>query len=216
MAGYQLYGRRQTGVMAVQAALAEAGVAHDYVDTPRPTTPEDLAAFAVINPRLQVPVLIHPDGTVITEGPAILTHIADAHPAAGLIPPPGSSARARHDRWLAFFHANVYEAMLRELWGDRYTTDPGGAEAVQASATAYIHRHFQIFEGELGKGPFLFDQRFSVFDIYLWMLCFWMNEAWLLANCPRICRLWQEAAARPAMARVGEGHFGKVPFSAAH
>jgi glutathione S-transferase len=208
MAVYRLYGRRQTGAMAVQAALSEAGVPFDYIDMPRPHTPDEIAAFAVINPRLQVPVLVHPDGTVITEGPAILSHIADAHPSTGLAPAPGSPARARHDRWIAFFQANVYEAMLRELFGERYTTDPGGAESVQDAATAYIHRHFQIFEGELAKGPYLFDQRFTLFDIYLWMLCFWMNETWLVTNCPRITRLWREAQARPALARIGAAHFG--------
>lgn len=208
MKRYRLYGRSQTGVMAVQAAMAEMGLDHDYVAIARPRTPEETAALAAINPRLQVPVLIHPDGTVITEGPAILAHLADAHPGAGLIPAPGTSARARHDRWLAFFHANVYEAMLRELSGHRYTIDIAGAGAVQDAATAYIRRHFLIFEDEIGENPFLTGTRLTVFDIYLWMLCYWIDKGWLEANCPRITRLWRLAAARPALAAVGAAHFG--------
>lgn len=205
---YKLYGRRQTGVMAIEAALAEAGVAYDFIEAPRPQGPEDVAAFAAINPRLQVPVLIHPDGTVITEGPAILIHIADSHPSARLAPPPGSSARARHDRWLAFFQANVYEGMLRELFPDRYTTDPQGAAGVQQAATAYVRRHLQLFEAELGTGPYLGGATISVFDIYLWMLCYWIDAAWLADRCPNVVRLWATATARPALGAVGRRHFG--------
>lgn len=207
MAQYLLYGRRQTGVMAVQALMAEGGISHVYHDVPNPRTSEEIAAFAKINPRLQVPVLVHPDGTVITEGPAILAHLADAHPAQRLIPPPGTSARARHDRWVAFFHANVYEAILRELAPQRYTDAPESAEMVRSSATAYVRRHMQLFEAELGAGPFFAGAAMLVLDIYLWMLCYWIDTKWLEANCPRVTRLWHAAAARPALARIASEHF---------
>ena len=206
MTRYRLYGRNQTGIMAIEAALDEAGVPHDLIDTPRPVTEAEMAAFAAINPRLQVPVLIHPDGTVITEGPAILHHIADAFPSAQLAPTPGTPARARHDRWLAFFHANVYEAMLRELNPARYG-DTAAAPAVKSAATAYVRRHFEIFEAQLDQGPYLFGPVFTVFDIYLWMLCYWIDADWLAGNCPRIHALWTAARTRPILARIGQAHF---------
>ena len=135
--------------MAIEAALGLCGAAWTLIDTPRPKTDADRAALLAINPRGQVPILIHPDGTVITEGPAILLHLADAFPASGLAPAPGTSLRAWHDRWLAFFQANVYEGMLRELFPDRYTHDPAGGPAVAAAATDYVRRHFLIFETEV-------------------------------------------------------------------
>lgn len=95
MRPYRLFSRHQTGGMAIEAALDEAGVPYELVDVPRPVTPEQKAEFAKINPRLQVPVLLHPDGTVITEGPAILHHLGDAFPDAGLIPPSGSTSTGR-------------------------------------------------------------------------------------------------------------------------
>jgi glutathione S-transferase len=208
MEKYRLFGRRQTGSMAVEAALEEAKVDYDFIATPRPSTAEEIAAFARINPRLQVPVLVHPDGTVITEGPAILVHIADANSRSCLAPAPGSSARATLDRWLAFFHANVYEGMLREIFPDRYTNDPALAPATQAAATAYVRHHFLLLEGSLEDGPYLHGNLFTVFDIYLWMLCYWIDAAWLAANCPKIHRLWQTANARPVLASVAQRHFG--------
>lgn len=205
---YLLYGRKQTGVMAIQAALDEARVPYTYTTLAVPATEADKAAFARLNPCLQVPILIHPDGTIITEGPAILHHIADAFPAARLIPPPGTSLRARHDRWLGFFHANVYEAMLRELAPARYTDDRPSAPAVQSAATAYVRRHFALFEGALDNGPYLLGDALTVFDIYLWMLCFWVDRDWLARTCPRIARLWTTANARPALSRIAQTHFG--------
>ena len=209
--GYTLYGRRQTGAMAIEVALALTGTDWSLKDLPRPATSVERAALSKINPRGQVPVLIHPDGTVITEGPAILSHLADAFPAAGLAPAPGTSARAWHDRWLGFFHANVYEGMLRELAPGRYTTDTAGAPAVASAATDYVRRHFLIFEAEranrLAKG-LIAENSLSTLDIYLWMLCYWMDAAWLSANCPVIAAHWNRLCSLPALHPVAKSHFG--------
>ena len=209
--GYILYGRRQTGSMAVQAALDLVGAEWSLRLTPRPSTEAELAALQRVNPRAQVPILIHPDGTVITEGPAILLHLADAFPTANLAPAPGSSARAWHDRWLAFYQANVYEGMLRELFPDRYTQDPAGAPAVAASATTYVRRHFLIFEAEVAarpQRPFFCGSTPSVLDIYHWMLCFWLDADWLAANCPTLTAHWHRMRAIPALASIEAWHFG--------
>lgn len=205
---WRLYGGIQTGAMAVEAALAEAGIPFEIMDLDKDKGERSSAAFTAVNPRQQVPALVVPDGTVITEGPAILSHIADSHPAAGLIPAPGSSARARHDRWTAFFHANVYEGMLRELYPDRYVDDAAAAPAVARAATAYVQRHFVIFEQELGAGPYLLGENLQIFDIYLWMLCWWTDPDWLRAACPAIRRLKDAADTRPALAAVARRHFG--------
>jgi glutathione S-transferase len=206
--GYRLYGWRQTGSMAVEAALDVAGIAHDFVPVSRKTDENLGPAFTAINPRQQLPALVCPDGTVVTEGPAILSHLADAHPEAGLIPAPGSSARARHDRWMAFLHANVYEAMLRELRPANYTDDPAGAPAVKSAATAYVKRHFEILDGQLGPGPYLTGAGMQTFDIYLWMLTWWVDTDWLSGACPGLFRLREAAQAHPALAAVWVRHFG--------
>lgn len=209
--GYILYGRRQTGSMAIEAALGLCGADWTFRLTPRPTTEAELAALRSVNPRAQVPILIHPDGTIITEGPAILLHLADAFPAAGLAPAPGTSARAWHDRWLAFYQANVYEGMLRELFPDRYTTDAATAPAVATAATTYVRDHFLIFETEVAARPaqdFFCGPKPSVLDIYVWMLCFWMDADWLAANCPTLSAHWHRMRAIPTLSSIEPEHFG--------
>lgn len=209
--GYRLYGRRQTGSMAIEAALGFCPADWTLIDTPRPKTEAERTALLQINPRGQVPILVHPDGTVITEGPAILSHLAGAFPTANLAPAPGSSVRAWHDRWLAYHQANVYEGMLRELFPDRYTLDPAGGPAVAAAATDYVRRHFSIFEAELARRAdtaFLCGTGPSILDIYLWMLCFWIDASWLATTCPRLAAHWQRMRALPALIPVEKAHFG--------
>ncbi len=107
-----------------------------------------------------MPALCLADGTVVTEMPAILNHIADTHSQSGLAPPAGTSARAQADRWLAFAHANIYEGVLRYFYSARYTEDPAQADAVASSAKAYVLRHFALLDGGvIGKG-----RSFSVKD----------------------------------------------------
>lgn len=209
MTGYVLYAGRQTGSIAAEAALAEAGIGFDLIEVDRAAGEHMTAAFTAINPRQQVPVLVLPDGEVVTEGPAILAHVADARPAAGLAHPPGTAARARQDRWTAFLHANVYEAMLREIMPERYTDDPAGVAGVERAARASVRRHMAIIEGEIGEGPFLFGNRMTTADIYLWMLAHWVDGDWLAVKCPRILRLRDAATERPALAAVLARHGGE-------
>jgi len=205
---YTLYGFKLTGSCAIEAALAEAGVDHDFVAVNTKLGETRTEAFRRINPRQQVPVLTLPDGTTVTEGPAILTHIADAHPATGLSPPPGTSQRARHDRWLAFFHVNIYEGELRQLFPQRYVDDPACADASKRAADAYVERHFRIFEEEICEAPYFFGGTLTILDIYVWMLAQWMPMDWMKANCPRVAGLSEAVAGRPLIAPVHARHFG--------
>jgi glutathione S-transferase len=205
---YVLYGWRQTGSLAIEAAFAELGVDYDLVQVSRKTDENLTEAFRKINPRQQLPALRLPDGSIMTEGSAMLLHLADAHPHAKLAPPPGSSARAQHDRWLAYFQANIYEGELRKLFPKRYVSDEAAAPAVKAAAESYVERHYLIFESCFGEGPYVFGDGFSMIDIYVWMLAQWMPQEWLSRHCPKVKRLADTVAVRPAVAPVHAKHFG--------
>lgn len=204
---YKLYGWKLTGSMAIEAAFAEAGVAYDFVPVSRKTDENLTEEFRQINPRQQLPALMLPDGTYMSEGSAMLLHIADAFPAKRLAPAPGSSARAQHDRWLAYFHVNVYEGELRKLKPEQYAASPDCAESVRAAANAYVERHYRIYEGALGGGPYLFGEHFTMIDIYVWMLAQWMEPDWLNAHCPKVKRLSDTVMARPLIAPIQAAHF---------
>ncbi len=205
---YTLYGTLQTGTCAVQAALSEAGAEFEQVEISTRKGQHLTEEYRRINPRQQVPALRLPDGSVMTEGTAMLLHIADAFPAARLAPAPGTPARAQHDRWLIFFAVNVYEGELRKLFGDRYTADPAGAAAVQKAADEYVDRQYRIFEEALTRQPFILGEQFTVLDIYVWMLSQWMQDGWLAAHCPKIDALAKRVRNRPIIAPIHAANFG--------
>ena len=157
---------------------------------------------------LSLPALMLPDGSIMTESAAILLHIADAHPEAGLAPPPGTPTRAQHDRWLIFLAVNVYEGELRKLYGERYTADDDGKGNIEAAARAYVDRHYVIVEEALGDGPYVFGDDLSVLDIYLWTFAHWHDPAWLGTNCPKIARLVHTVRMRPKITPIHKENFG--------
>ena len=69
MPRYKLYGATHTSTCAVKAALTEAGVLFDEVEIATRKNQHKTEDYREINPRQQVPSLMLPDGSVVTEGP---------------------------------------------------------------------------------------------------------------------------------------------------
>ncbi len=203
--GYVIYGQPGFGSMVVEAAFAVAGAPYRLEETRKGPDGSYSAAFLALNPRGQVPALALPDGSVMTETTAILLHLADALPqgvsGASLAPPPGSAARAQHDRWLTFIQANIYEGILRTSYPERYVTDQAAAAAVKAAAQVYVMDHFRILEAVIA-GPYLFGAKICAVDLYLWMLVQWVDQAPLAAACPKVMALCATVAGRADMADV--------------
>ena len=205
---YKLYGWKLSGSLATEAALNEVGAKYEMVPINIREGEQHTKEYRRINPTGQVPSLELPDGSVMTEGAAILQHIADSHLESQLAPLPGSSDRAQHDRWLFFFAVNVYEGELRKLVPQDYVTTEDCIESVKITADSYVEKHYIIFEDALDKGPYLFGDTFTVLDIYVWMLAQWMPPEWLTQECPKINRLMECAKVRPKIAPVQKWHFG--------
>lgn len=199
---YTLYTFPGAGGVAIEAALADAGIAYrsKIVALEEPDT--DRTEFLDLNPRGQVPVLVLPDGSTLTESAAILLHLADAHPEADLAPPPGSPERAQMLRWLCFFAVNVYEGELRRHYAHRFTTAEDGADAVAAAAGEHVARHYALFEAALpDTGPYFLGERICILDYYVWMLSYWVGDrTWLVRDCPKVDALTRAVRERPAVA----------------
>jgi glutathione S-transferase len=204
---YRLYGWKLTGSLAIEAALSEAGAEFEIIPVNLKAGETQTEEFARLNPRRQLPVLTLPDGSSMSEGAAILLHIADAFPEARLAPSPGSPARAQHDRWLLFMAVNVYEGELRKLNPDRYTDDPASVDAVKSAAFNYVDRHYRLLNDAI-VGPYFLGETLSVLDIYVWMLAQWMAPDWLASECPEVKKLIEVVATRPKVAPVQTYHIG--------
>ena len=201
---YKLYNRLGSGGFVVEAALtlAEASFELELLDSvPNTPLPE---AFREINPWGQVPVLLLPDGTFMTESAAILIHLAAAHPEKALAPAPGTSAHAVFLRWMVFLSANVYEAVLRHGYPDRFTADPDGAPAVVEAADRRLAEGLRVVEDTLAPDGFLLGEAMSVADLYLAMLNAWHGAGKELPLCEA---LTHRVAAHPVVAPVWRRNF---------
>ncbi len=206
---YKLYWSRNTGAFAPQAMLEEIGAGYEKIVVDTHTDAHRTAAFLAVNPMGQIPALVLPDGTLLTESTAIVLQLGDRHPEAGLLPAIGSAERAALYRWLLFMSTNIYDAALRYYYSDRYTTDSNGADGVKAAAVRDMDRHWAILAAALTTGPYLLGDRFGAGDIYLTMLATWHpDRARLFAEQPSIKAVFDLAAARPAIAKVLAEHAG--------
>ncbi|MBW2390714.1 MAG: glutathione S-transferase family protein [Deltaproteobacteria bacterium] len=163
--------------------------------------------FLSVNPMGQIPALVLPDGTLMTETAAMLLQIVDRHPEAKLAPPAGSAERARFLRWLFYLASNVYPTNLRFYYPERHSTDPSAAEGIKAAAEAALDEQFKILNDALDPGPYLLGETFSAVDILLWMLIDWHPDTTrLFEQAPRLERIVELVQARPAIARTWREH----------
>lgn len=197
---YKLYWRERTGAFAPAAIMEELGIPYEglHLDKDGHTSPE----YRALNPMAQVPLLILPDGSAMTESGAISLYLAETKPESGLAPMPDDPIRPQFLRWLFFAQANIYETDLREAYPKRYTVDPVGAAAVKQAASERLDRLWDMTARAI-QGPFFFGDRFTLLDVYLAMLAGWHAEPpAMFVRQPKVGTLVEETVARPAIGEV--------------
>ena len=167
---YRLYNRPGSGGFVVEAALALAEAPFELVElASRAGTPLE-ENFREINPWGQLPTLVLPDGSIMTETAAILIHLAACFPEKNLAPLPGTFAHGKFLRWMVFASVNLYEAVLRAGYPERFTTDPEAEAATTAAAVARMGEALAVLEQAIDPGPFLLGDDMSLVDVYIAML----------------------------------------------
>jgi glutathione S-transferase len=167
-------------------ALAEAGAAHELVLVER--ADRDSPQHRARHPLGRVPALELEDGSFVFESAAICLALADLHPDANLIPPLGTSERARAYQWVLFAVAELEGPLYRWI---RESTDETAHERFAQAATA--------IEGELGRrGDWLLGERFSVADLMCASVLGAAQSRGLLAPWPGLEAYLARAEARPA------------------
>jgi glutathione S-transferase len=204
---YKLFWAKSMGSMVPEVLFEEIGVEYEKVPIDMDKEENRSAEFLAINPLGQIPTLVLPDDTVMTESAAMVLQITDRHPEAKLAPPAGSSEGARFQRWLLFMATTIYPAEQRLFYADRITTDASAVAGVEARARADMDSYFAILNDALNPGPYLLGESFSAIDVYLWMFVKWHPEpAQLFSDNPRIAKLVELVEARPSVAKVWAGN----------
>lgn len=206
---YVLYGARGSGSCAVECALAEAGAEYELRGIDLRTGEQRGPAYEAVNPQRKVPALIPEDGETLTESVAILLTLEERHRGAGLLPPPGSRARARALRWLLFLATEIYPIVEINDYPERFTPAPGRAGATRELAREIWRTRWRLVEENVAGDPFLLRDGFCLTDVYAAVVSRWaQQDEWRPAHLPKIERLTAAVAARPAIAPVWARHFG--------
>jgi glutathione S-transferase len=203
---YKLYGRVGSGSSVCEVMLALTGLPHELVELERwkGKAPDELLA---LNPLGQIPTLVLPDGSVMTESAAILLHLADIAPEARLAPPPSDPNRARYLRWMVYLAANNYMTGLRVYYPERYSTESSGAAGVKAAAVNRYILEWTAFSGALGTGPYILGEEICAVDLYAAMLISWdLDVEALLKRHPNLKMLYDSVVSHPRQSAIWKHH----------
>jgi glutathione S-transferase len=182
--------------MATRIALYEAGAEAGYIQADvRTKRLPDGSSFLDISPLGQVPALRLDSGEVLLENQAILQHVADRYPDAGLAPPPGRE-RSLLQQWLSFIGTELHKVVFVPL------LDPRAAPEVKAYARDRAPSRLAVLDRHLDGRDFLLD-RFTVADAYLVTILNWAAPTGVeLSPYPALLAYLARMHAHPSVARA--------------
>ena len=203
MPDYKLLAARGGGSMIVEGAFALAGLELEveyFAWTDLGLEHEELRA---VNPLMQVPSLVCPDGAVMTESAAILMHVHDIAPGAGLILPADHPRRRDFLRFLMVMNTAIYPSFT---YGDSpkkwLKGDEKAAAALRESTDDHRKSLWRYIESWAGA-PWFLGETFSALDLYLWPMTWWRpGRDWFRVEAPRLHDIALKVQAMPAMAAV--------------
>ena len=152
------------------------------------------ADFTAINPKGYVPALQLDDGSVLTEGTAILQYLADGKPAARLAPANGTLDRYRLQALLGYINSELHKSYSPLF-------NPATSPEARADRQAYLRKRYGYIENELKGKSYLTGEDFTVADAYLFTVTNWANKVKVdLSDFPNSAAFQKRVAARPAVA----------------
>ena len=173
---YKLFYAPKSASMGVRTILEEIGTPYELIhtsvemDKPRPR--EQLA----INPNGWVPVLLW-EGGAMYECAAIAVFLCDRHPEARLAPNVDDSDRALFLQTLVYFSNSVQNAFQLTYYPDRFVDTPADEPSAQQRGIRRLRETWRVIDDQIGENQWVLGDRFSVVDIYLFMLTTWLRLA---------------------------------------
>jgi GST-like protein len=206
---YTLFGTKGSGSAAVEAALTLAAVDFTSIDAASWTPGPGLAELARVNPLCQIPTLVLPDDSALTESAAILIHLGLAYPASGLLPVV-AGARAQVIRGLVYIAANCYAAIGIIDFPERWCADADEATSkrIKAGSTQRLHYLWEVFADTFPARPFLTGEHLGALDVLAAVVSKWSgSRKHLAAVRPAFNALLTRIEGDPRVASIFARHW---------
>jgi glutathione S-transferase len=173
--------------------LNEAGLAFDKVKVDTKSKAMEGGDYRSINPLGYVPALELDDGTILTEGPAIVQWIADRVPEKKLAPGNGTLDRTNLQSWLNFISSELHKGF-----------SPLFNAAMPDEAKQFFRERlatrFQHLDRHLADKDYLMGKDFSVADAYLFTVSNWAAHTGVdLSGFANVLAYRKRVLARPAV-----------------
>jgi len=162
--------------------------------------------YRKVNPLGYVPALQLENGTLLTEGVAIVQYIADQVPHKKLAPPNGTIERTKLQSWLNFFSSEMHKGGFSPLF---YKGMPEEARSV---FRARLVSRFIHLDEHLKNNEYVMGQDYSVADAHFFVVSNWAN--WVnfdLSPYPHVLCYRNRIAARAAVRCAMEAE-GLIPW----
>lgn len=150
--------------------------------------------FFAVNPKGQVPALLLDDGTLLTEGVAIMQYLADSVPDRQLLAPTSSLSRYKTIEWLNYIATELHKGFTPLF-------RPDTPEDFKPTVRALLEKKMQYVNDSLKDNQWICGPRFSIADAYLFTVLRWAYAAKLnMAGLSNIDAYMARMAERPAVA----------------
>lgn len=206
---YHLITTKGCGSAIVEAALELSGLPYEIEELDYETPGPERDRLRSINPLGQVPTLLLPSGGLMTESAAMVLHIADRCPEAGLAPPADDPSRPAFLRWLVFLVAAVYPTFTYGDDTSRWVDGETAGARLKATTNQRREDMWRYLETQLPPGPWVLGERFSALDLYVSVMTHWRpRRPWFAQHCPKLSRVALRVDAMHALAGVWVRNFG--------
>lgn len=190
----KLYYTPGTCSLSPHIILRETETPFELVKTDiRAKTVDGGSDFRTVNPNGYVPALALEDGTLITEGPAIVQYIADQAGAETLAPANGTLERTKLQSWLNFVSTELHKG-----FGPMF--NPQMPEEAKTLFRDKLRERFAFLDKHFADNDYLMGNTFTLPDAYLFVVLRWGKPMKVdPAEFPNLKRFFDRVEARPAV-----------------
>ncbi|MCK1793456.1 glutathione S-transferase [Pseudomonas violetae] len=204
---YQLYGHKNSGAAAIEAALELCEIPYRFIDVE--ASPESAKALEKLNPLKQIPTLQLPDGGILTESAAILIHLGLTFPQSNLLPD-DVAERDQAIRGLAFIVSNCYAAIGIIDYPERWLAeaDETSRQNLMAGARTRLHWSWEVFADQFSGELYLGAEAPGALDVLAAVVSRWAGSREHLRSTRPGFYAWLERIDRhPTLAPVFARHW---------
>lgn len=154
--------------------------------------------YFAVNPKGQVPALLLEDGTLLTEGVAIMQYLADSVADRQLLAPAGTIARYKTIEWMNYIATELHKGFTPLF-------RPDTPEEYKPTVRALLEKKLQYVNASLKDDQWICGPRFTIADAYLFTVLRWARAVKLnMEGLSHIDAYMARMAERPAVAAALE------------